>query len=591
MITFKHLTAKNFMSIGNSVQSVNLENDNLTLIIGENIDQGGDASGNRNGVGKSTIVNALSYALFGQALSNIKKDNLVNKINGKNMIVSLTFSKDEIEYRIERGRKPAFFKFYVNNVAQDDATDDAQGEIKDTQKDIINIIGMSHDMFKHVVVLNTYTEPFLSSSVSDQRIIIEQLLGITLLSEKAELLKEQIKHNKDLIFVETTELEATRKSNDKIQQSIDTLISRQRAWNNQRNADIIKIDSEIEKLKKVDIGLEIQYHADLSDHLAKVAERDRLIKELSTLESAVHQSQKSVAKFTQDLESLLQKKCHACDQPLHDNKHDELLSETKSNLTEVELYYNQVSNDYVKVADQFSKIIIGSKPSTFYSSIDKALTHQNNLQTLENQLVSKAAEIDPYQDQIDDLKNTAIQELSWDKINEYTSMKDHQEFLLKLLSNKDSFIRKQIIDQNLSFLNNRLAVYLDKIGLPHSVIFKNDLSVEITQLGQDLDFHNLSRGEMNRVCLSLSWAFRDVFEHLYQGINLLFVDEMVDFGMDANGVENALSILKSFSRDRNKNVFLISHREELLNRVDSVLKVIKENNFTSFSTEVDIIGC
>ena len=103
---------------------------------------------------------------------------------------------------------------------------------------------------------------------------------------------------------------------------------------------------------------------------------------------------------------LLQKKCHACDQPVHDNKHDELLSETKSNLTEVELYYNQVSNDYVKVADQFSKIIIGSKPSTFYSSIDKALTHQNNLQTLENQLVSKAAEIDPYQDQIDDLKNT-----------------------------------------------------------------------------------------------------------------------------------------------------------------------------------------
>jgi DNA repair exonuclease SbcCD ATPase subunit len=167
-------------------------------------------------------------------------------------------------------------------------------------------------------------------------------------------------------------------------------------------------------------------------------------------------------------------------------------------------------------------------------------------------------------------------------------IKDHQEFLLKLLTNKDSFIRKKIIDQNLAYLNNRLTYYLDKVGLPHTVVFQNDLSVEITQLGQDLDFDNLSRGERNRLILGLSWAFRDVWESLYQNINLMFIDELIDSGMDAAGVENSLGILKKIGRERNKNIYLISHRDELIGRVNNVLKVIKENGFTSYSTDIEI---
>jgi DNA repair exonuclease SbcCD ATPase subunit len=113
------------------------------------------------------------------------------------------------------------------------------------------------------------------------------------------------------------------------------------------------------------------------------------------------------------------------------------------------------------------------------------------------------------------------------------------------------------------------------MGLPHQVVFKNDLTVEITQLGQDLDFDNLSRGERNRLILGLSWAFRDVWESLYQSINLLFIDELIDNGLDANGVENALGVLKKMGRERNKNIYLISHKDELIGRVNNVLKVVK----------------
>jgi DNA repair exonuclease SbcCD ATPase subunit len=231
---------------------------------------------------------------------------------------------------------------------------------------------------------------------------------------------------------------------------------------------------------------------------------------------------------------------------------------------------------------------LGLRPEPYYETVEEALKHQNNLASLETQLINKSDEIDPYQEQIDNLRNTALQDISWEEINSLTELKEHQEFLLKLLTSKDSFIRKKIIDQNLGYLNNRLTYYLDKMGLPHLVTFQNDLTVEITQLGQDLDFDNLSRGERNRLILGLSWAFRDVWESLYQGINLLFVDELIDNGLDANGVENALSVLKKMGRERKKNIFLISHKDELVGRVSNVLKVIKENGFTSYANDLEI---
>jgi DNA repair exonuclease SbcCD ATPase subunit len=127
------------------------------------------------------------------------------------------------------------------------------------------------------------------------------------------------------------------------------------------------------------------------------------------------------------------------------------------------------------------------------------------------------------------------------------------------------------------------------MGLPHQVVFQNDLTVEITELGRELDFDNLSRGERNRLILGLSWTFRDVWENLYHTINLLFIDELIDNGLDANGVENAISILKNMARERKKNIFLISHKDELQSRVNNVLTVIKENGYTSYANDVKIV--
>ena len=591
MIKIKDLTVKNFMSVGNQTQAVDFGKEQLTLVLGENLDQGGDDSGSRNGTGKTTIINALSYALYGLALTNIKKDNLINKTNAKNMLVTLHFEKDGVEYKIERGRRPNILTYYINGEEQDtDEIDESQGDMRETQKDLDNLLGMSHDMFKHVLALNTYTEPFLSMRANDQRMIIEQLLGITILSEKAENLKELIRLTKDEIQQETANIEATKKSNEKIQQSIDSLTTRQTAWYKQQDVELEKISKAILELQSVDIEKELEQHAKLKTYDELSAKIKSLNKERATLESAISQAEKTVAKYTKEIESLVNKKCHACDQQLQDHKHTELTDTAIKHLDESKSYHDKLLTDLSKVAAELTEIgDINGRPTTYYDTLEQALKHQNNLTTLETQLTSKSVEKDPYQEQIDDLKNTAMQEISWDRVNDLTSIKEHQEFLLKLLTSKDSFIRKKIIDQNLAYLNNRLTYYLDKMGLPHIVRFQNDLNVEISQLGQDLDFDNLSRGERNRLILGLSWAFRDVWESLYQNINLLFIDELIDNGLDASGVEGALSVLKKMARERNKNIYLISHKDELVGRVNNVLKVIKENGFTNYANDLEIL--
>ena len=590
MIKIKDLSVKNFMSVGNVSQAVNFNQDQLTLVLGENLDQGGDDSGSRNGTGKSTLVNALSYALYGSALTNIKKGNLINKTNNKGMLVTLHFEKDGTDYRIERGRSPNVMKFYINNQEQV-MEDESQGDSRKTQESINDLLGMSHDMFKHIVALNTYTEPFLSMRTNDQRLIIEQLLGITILSEKADALREQIRLTKETINEEVLKINAIETSNKKIQESIDTLIGRQRAWESKRRQDCDKLTKNIGALEELDIEAELQAHDLLAKWNEHTTSINNLNKERSTLENALVRATNSVAKVEKDILELDDASCYACGQKLHADKKNEILEKKKKELDEAMQYQLEVANKLEPVLTALSSIgNINGRPSTTYDSLKEAYDHRNNVDNLKNALESKKNEEDPYQTQIDDLTTTAIQEINWKIVNDFTEFKDHQEFLLKLLTNKDSFIRKKIIDQNLAYLNSRLTYYLDNLGLPHQVVFQNDLNVEITQLGQDLDFDNLSRGERNRLILGMSFAFRDVWESLYQNINLMFIDELIDSGMDSAGVENSLSVLKKMGRNSNKNIFLISHKDELIGRVNSILKVVKENGFTSYCNDLDVIS-
>lgn len=687
MINLNQIQIKNFLSIGAISQTVLLNNNNLTLILGENLDLGGD--GARNGVGKSALIQAISYALFGQAINQIKKDNLINRTNGKNMLVTIDFSVRGIDYRIIRGRKPNILRFFVNNQEQSVVTDDSQGDSRETQDSIENVLSMTHDIFRQIVALNTYNEPFLGMKVSDQRIIIEQLLGITLLSEKADSIKELNRITKENIQKEEYHIRGIEEANKKIQEQIESLKKRQRLWKAKHREDLNNLSAEYENLRKLDIDLELKSHRDLivynsnlerqrhydgliarqiswkqkhNEELSKLIKlRDKLLTididlelnahvqlreyqqlllKKSSYDSLVQQTKNNIKtnkkteiKLVSEIETLVEHKCYACGQEFHDEKHAGVLADRQTQLEQCKeslkileqdlknlldnpivviekptTHYNteseaiKHSNDintvlnsieskiketdpYSDQISELSSVVLGPRPNTVYDTEEQARAHQQRVNTLIDRIAEKTNESDPYDEQIKEMENSAIQSVDLTNLNYLTQLLQHQDFLLDLLTNKKSFIRKKIIEQNLNYLNLRLTHYLNKMGLPHSVIFQNDLSVEITELGRDLDFYNLSRGEMNRLVLSLSFAFRDVFESLYSPINVMFIDELLDSGMDSIGTENGIAVLKDMVRKRNKSILLISHKDELSSRVNSLLRVVKNSGFTSYEIE------
>jgi hypothetical protein len=423
------------------------------------------------------------------------------------------------------------------------------------------------------------------------------------------------------------------------QDAYTALVSRQTAWKQKQDRDIAELESTHNKLSHIDIAAELQAHTNLAAYTQRAKDIVDLEKYIARCVSDEAKEQKVIDKLKAEIEELKDHKCYACGQDFHDANHETVLAAKEKALQEAALlalstngqwmentnalsalgelgikptthyqteteairHSSELENIQHKIdakraetdpyAEQLAEhtpVEVGTQPVTHYDTETQAIDHRSRMNTMLTQINSKALETDPYTEQITEMQQQALQVVSYDHLNELTRVQDHQDFLLKLLTSKDSFVRKKIIDQNLSYLNSRLTHYLDRIGLPHTVKFMNDLSVSIEELGRELDFDNLSRGERNRLILSMSWAFRDVWESLYSPINLLFIDEMIDNGLDTQGVENALGLLKKMSRERHKSIWLVSHRDELTSRVENILKVVKENGFTSYNTDVEI---
>lgn len=591
MLTFNTITMKNFMSVGAVTQVVSLKENGLTLVLGDNIDQG--SNGNRNGAGKTVLIHAVSFALFGVPMTKISMDNLVNKTNNKNMLVTLEFEKDGHTHRIERGRKPIVMRYFIDDVDSSNLDDKARGETKDSHVDILKVLGITHLLFKHIVALSTKTTPFLNEGAKNQRDLIEELLGITQLSEKAEILKENIKETKTEIEREEFRHKLTNENNDKTRKTISQLSVKSTSWENTHDETIMKLERQINSIMEIDIDNEIKKLESVEAY--KQARRE-LVDARHIHTSAVdilNHLDTQIQKSTKQYESLINHRCHACGQDIHDDQHDSMMKEHEKEL-EVLIIKKQEQEDIVEstklsVNNKQTEIEDIDQPTVVhYDNIREAYEHKSNMETLISRLEDEIVATNPYIDQIATMEKNNIQEIDYTMMNELVSLFNHQDFLHKLLTRKDSNIRMQIIEQNLSYLNQRLDYYCRQLGLPHQVYFLGDLSVEIKKTGQSFDFDNLSTGESTRLVLALSWSFRDIFEILRYPISLSFIDELIDSGMDSSGGENALAALKHSTRDDKRNIFLISHKDEFVARVSNVLMVEKENGFTRYNYETDL---
>lgn len=704
MLSIKRISMRNFFSFGNAPQVLELDSTDLALVLGQNNDAsvGDDAAGRRNGVGKSAIIQGIVFGLYGKSIGNdIKIPNLVNKINGKNCEVIIDFEKDGVEYRIERGRNPTFFNFLTLGTEQN-VVDDSRGEKKDTQEDLNEILGISQLLFEHIVVLNANVEPFLSLSQQKQREMIEELLGITQLTEKANLLKDMYKETKRQADQEKFKIETITESNKRIQQSIESLQTRanefekNKAENIQELTDNISVFADIdfeilfaaakemeeaiahntarenlenrviqlavkreeysnslqakkntvlkkiEELSTFDIDAELALHEELEtwytlDQMLKESLNTKRFKEqqIKSVSEKIKLQTASLNSTKLNMVTLADNKCPMCQSELEkSHSHDEMLKQSEQTIKELEESIKVLQSELQVLHNEVQNLEIfdmPEKPKTFYSSISEAKLHEHKLEELKKQstveeiniydeeLMSAFAELEntetkevpevystdevkdlkraydsyvtelervknsqnPFFEQIETLKTNSIQSVDYDEYNKLVKLADHQDYLTKLLMNKDSFVRRRIIDQNISFLNSRLQYWIDKSGSQHTVEFLNDLSVDINLNGQSYDFKQLSRGERTRVIIALNLAFRDTYESLYQGINILLVDELLDNGLDSGGIECAWHMLQDLSAVRGKNIFVVSHREELVNRASSILRVVKEDSFST----------
>ena len=436
MFKIKDLAVKNFMSVGNATQAVNFDRNDLTLVLGENLDLGGDDSGARNGTGKTTIINALSYGLYGQALTNIKKDNLINKTNGKGMMVTVDFEVNGINYRIERGRKPNVMKFFIDDTERE-ITDESQGDSRETQADIERMLGMSHEMFKHIVALNTYTEPFLSLKSNDQRLMIEQLLGITLLSEKAERLKELAKATKDAITAEEFRIKAVGDANRRIQDQIDALLRRQNLWNSKKTNDVAALQTAYDELAKLDIEAELSAHKALADYNVKRKAINDLNSWIKRCELDEKRELKEIDKLKNDIAALENHTCHSCGQAFHDDKQVQLLEEKRKALQEAALQALATNTQLMEHTDTLAALgELGTMPKVFYDNEADAFEHRSSMGSVLAQLTAKQNEADPYVDQIREMQEQALEEIDFAVMNELDELRTHQDFLHKLLTNK-----------------------------------------------------------------------------------------------------------------------------------------------------------
>jgi len=704
MLSIKRISMRNFFSFGNAPQVLDLDSTDLALVLGQNNDAsvGDDAAGRRNGVGKSAIIQGIVYGLYGKSVSNdIKIPNLVNKINGKNCEVIIDFEKDGVEYRIERGRSPTFFNFLTLEDGKPVA-DESRGEKKDTQEDLNEILGISQLLFEHIVVLNANVEPFLALSQQKQREMIEELLGITQLTEKATLLKDMYRETKRLADQEKFKIETITESNKRIVQSIESLQTRANEFEQKKAKTIeeliqslsdyeeidfdtlfaqavlmeeaikhnthrtnlenrvaqlavkhedysntlqlkkVEVLNSINKLSEFDIASELALHEELANWVAleqilKEALNTKRFKEqqIKTVTDRIAHQEGYLQNEQQKLAEIAESKCPLCKHSLeHDDNHSEMKQKAEDEVQKITSAIETLNGELQTLQFEVSRLEVfemPAKPVTFYRTLSEAKLHEHKLEELkkksteediniyDEELMSAFAELEsteekeytetfsteevrglqhafnslvsslereqssqnPFFEQIETLKTNSIQHVDYDEYNKLVKLADHQDYLTKLLMNKDSFVRRRIIEQNISFLNSRLQYWIEKSGSQHTVEFLNDLSVDIELNGQSYDFKQLSRGERTRVIIALNLAFRDTYESLYQSINVLLVDELLDNGLDTGGIECSWHMLQDLSAVRGKNIFVVSHREELVSRASSILRVVKEDSFSS----------
>ena len=572
MILFKTVRWKNFLSTGNAFTEVKLDSSASTLIVGS------------NGAGKSTMLDAICFALFNKPFRKITKGQLVNAVNEKDTLVEIEFSIGSREYLVRRGIKPNLFEIYLNGTMLNQ-----EASVQDQQKTLEqSVLKLNYKSFTQVVVLGSSTfVPFMQLTPPNRREVIEDLLDIRIFSTMNTLLKDRVKSLKDSIRDHEYKLDMAKERVEMQQRFITDLKEQSAANNAQRQGEITSLRDEIVKVQEM-VDADMKLCAELQGQVTQYATVDEELGKLRVFESKFKDKKKT---FQRDLKFFKKNDtCPTCKQSIT----EEFRTSKEATITDSISELEKASVDLQAKIDDIT------------TSVTAKQNLLESIQNLQQEIASNNREVRWKQDAIGKIEESIektnggganlkreqakLKEIARDGIEVEKNLsskkkdRDNHDVITNML--KDTGVKAGIIKRYLPIMNQLINRYLKELDFYVSFELNENFEETIkSRFRDEFSYASFSEGEKMRIDLALLFTWRTIAKMKNSAnTNLLILDEIFDSSLDVSGTDDFMKILRAFSED--SNVFVISHKPDAMqDRFESVLVVEKKQNFSTIRYE------
>ena len=566
MILFEKVRWKNFLSTGNQYTEINFQKKSTTLIVGS------------NGSGKSTVLDALTFSLFGKPFRKINKPQLVNSVNEKDCLVEVEFSIGNINWKVIRGIKPNLFEIYRNDVLLDQ-----KSSALDQQKWLEqSVIKMNYKSFTQIVVLGSSTfVPFMQLTTSNRREVIEDLLDIKIFSSMNSIIKDKIRQTKD--EVRTLDLKKESLS-DKVEMQtnfIDEIEKRGKKNIEDRKTKISELDKEILLYMKENSVTEEDIFKYTKEQEYVIGATEKL-KKLGNLKGKISQKVLTITKehkfFTEN------SVCPTCTQPIEEDFRINKIDDAQSRAQELQSGYNELEEaikneqererQFTALSKEITKLNNGiSQNNTRISGCQRQIRDlESEIQRVTDNLANRNTEHEKLETFKDNLKTT------YDELASKKDTINYYDFSYSLL--KDGGVKSKIIKKYLPLINQQVNRYLQMMDFYINFTLDEEFNETVqSPIHEDFSYASFSEGEKQRIDLALLFTWREVAKFKNSvATNLMILDEVFDSSLDGQGTEEFLKIIRFVVKDA--NIFVISHKSGMDDRFEDVIRFEKIKGFS-----------